>query len=304
MNCQMIRVISSPSSSTTGSDHLDLAHALGSSVRPFAYPGQITLTSRYFAIRPPGEAVTGRLPAPCTQPHARGPATGCGHGFRTPRRRPRGHGACSAGSAATGVSRRCYRRRRRHTPRLKGQPVSTTPVKVAVTGAAGQIGYSLLFRIASGALLGPDTPVELRLLEITPALKALEGVVMELDDCAFPTLAGVEIGDDADRDLRRRQRGPAGRRPPAQQGHGARRPARGQRRDLHRPGQGAQRPRGRRHPDHGDRQPGQHQRADRDEQRPGHPARALLGPDPPGPQPRDRPAGRTRPASASTRSAR
>jgi malate dehydrogenase len=75
--------------------------------------------------------------------------------------------------------------------------VSTNPVKVAVTGAAGQIGYSLLFRLASGDLLGKDTPVELRLLEITPALKALEGVVMELDDCAFPTLAGVEIGDDA-----------------------------------------------------------------------------------------------------------
>ncbi|MGZ4504448.1 MAG: malate dehydrogenase [Nocardioidaceae bacterium] len=74
--------------------------------------------------------------------------------------------------------------------------MSTSPVKVAVTGAAGQIGYSLLFRLASGALLGPDTPVELRLLEITPALKALEGVVMELDDCAFPTLAGVQIGDD------------------------------------------------------------------------------------------------------------
>ncbi|MDX6240387.1 MAG: malate dehydrogenase [Kribbellaceae bacterium] len=74
--------------------------------------------------------------------------------------------------------------------------MSNTPVKVAVTGAAGQIGYSLLFRIASGALLGPDTPVQLRLLEITPALKALEGVVMELDDCAFPSLAGVEIGDD------------------------------------------------------------------------------------------------------------
>jgi malate dehydrogenase len=68
---------------------------------------------------------------------------------------------------------------------------------VAVTGAAGQIGYSLLFRIASGDLLGKDTPVQLQLLEITPALKALEGVVMELDDCAFPTLAGVEIGDDA-----------------------------------------------------------------------------------------------------------
>ena len=75
--------------------------------------------------------------------------------------------------------------------------MSTTPVKVAVTGAAGQIGYSLLFRIASGALLGPDTPVQLRLLEITPALKALEGVVMELDDCAFTTLESVEIGDDA-----------------------------------------------------------------------------------------------------------
>ena len=74
--------------------------------------------------------------------------------------------------------------------------MSATPVKVAVTGAAGQIGYSLLFRLASGSLLGPETPIELRLLEITPALKALEGVVMELDDCAFPTLAGVEIGDD------------------------------------------------------------------------------------------------------------
>ncbi len=74
--------------------------------------------------------------------------------------------------------------------------MTTTPVKVAVTGAAGQIGYSLLFRIASGDLLGPHTAVELRLLEITPALKALEGVVMELDDCAFPLLAGVEIGDD------------------------------------------------------------------------------------------------------------
>ncbi|QNN53732.1 malate dehydrogenase [Nocardioides mesophilus] len=75
---------------------------------------------------------------------------------------------------------------------------SGTPVKVAVTGAAGQIGYSLLFRLASGALLGPDRPIELRLLEITPALKALEGVVMELEDCAFPTLAGVQIGDDAE----------------------------------------------------------------------------------------------------------
>jgi len=72
----------------------------------------------------------------------------------------------------------------------------SAPVKVAVTGDAGQIGYSLLFRIGSGSMLGPGQPVELRLLEITPALKALEGVVMELDDCAFPLLSKVEIGDD------------------------------------------------------------------------------------------------------------
>jgi malate dehydrogenase len=71
------------------------------------------------------------------------------------------------------------------------------PVQIAVTGAAGQIGYSLLFRLASGALLGPDQPVVLRLLEITPALGALNGVVMELEDCAFPTLAGVVQSDDA-----------------------------------------------------------------------------------------------------------
>jgi len=75
--------------------------------------------------------------------------------------------------------------------------VSNTPVQVAVTGAAGQIGYSLLFRIASGALLGPDTPIALRLLEITPALKQAEGVAMELDDCAFPLLSSIDISDDA-----------------------------------------------------------------------------------------------------------
>jgi malate dehydrogenase len=72
------------------------------------------------------------------------------------------------------------------------------PVRVAVTGAAGQIGYSLLFRIASGAMLGPDQPVILHLLEITPALGPLNGVVMELDDCAFPLLAGVVPTDNAD----------------------------------------------------------------------------------------------------------
>jgi malate dehydrogenase len=70
------------------------------------------------------------------------------------------------------------------------------PIRVAVTGAAGQIGYSLLFRIASGEMLGKDQPVLLQLLEITPALNALKGVVMELDDCAFPLLAGVVQSDD------------------------------------------------------------------------------------------------------------
>lgn len=74
----------------------------------------------------------------------------------------------------------------------------TSPVRVAVTGAAGQIGYSLLFRIASGTMLGPDTPVSLQLLEITPALGALEGVRMELDDCAFPLLDSITCTDDAD----------------------------------------------------------------------------------------------------------
>jgi malate dehydrogenase len=72
----------------------------------------------------------------------------------------------------------------------------TTPVNVTVTGAAGQIGYALLFRIASGQLLGADVPVRLRLLEITPALKAAEGTAMELNDSAFPQLAGIDITDD------------------------------------------------------------------------------------------------------------
>ena len=80
--------------------------------------------------------------------------------------------------------------------RRVGSPMND-PVRVAVTGAAGQIGYSLLFRIASGAMLGPDQPVILQMLEITPALGALQGVCMELDDCAFPLLAGMVQTDDA-----------------------------------------------------------------------------------------------------------
>ena len=77
------------------------------------------------------------------------------------------------------------------------QNAAKTPAVVTVTGAAGQIGYALLFRIASGQLLGPDTPVRLRLLEVPQAVRAAEGTAMELDDCAFPLLAGIDITDDA-----------------------------------------------------------------------------------------------------------
>ena len=73
-----------------------------------------------------------------------------------------------------------------------------TPVRVAITGAAGQIGYALLFRIAAGDMLGKDQPVILHLLEITPALDALKGVVMELNDCAFPLLQGIVATDKAE----------------------------------------------------------------------------------------------------------
>jgi malate dehydrogenase len=73
----------------------------------------------------------------------------------------------------------------------------TQPIRVAVTGAGGQIGYALIFRIASGGLFGPDQPVALSLLEITPALPALRGTMMELDDCAFPLLTEVKASDDA-----------------------------------------------------------------------------------------------------------
>ena len=74
----------------------------------------------------------------------------------------------------------------------------TSPVRVTITGAAGQISYSLLFRIAAGEMLGPNQPVILQMLEITPALDALKGVAMELEDCAFPLVAGIICTDQAD----------------------------------------------------------------------------------------------------------
>jgi malate dehydrogenase len=76
--------------------------------------------------------------------------------------------------------------------------MASTPIQVAVTGAAGQIGYALVFRVASGQMFGPDQPIVLRMLEIEPAMKSLEGVAMELDDCAFPMLAGMELTSKAE----------------------------------------------------------------------------------------------------------
>ena len=118
--------------------------------------------------------------------------------------------------------------------------MTDTPTRVAVTGAAGQIGYSLLFRIASGAMLGPDTPVRLSLLEIPAAVKAVEGTAMELDDCAFPLLAGIDISDDPNKAFDGVNVALLVGRAPAQPGHGALRPARRQRRHLQAPGRGAQ----------------------------------------------------------------
>ena len=116
----------------------------------------------------------------------------------------------------------------------------TQPQRVAITGAAGQIGYQLAFRVASGQLLG-DRPLSLHLLEIPQALDALQGVVMELRDCAFPLLHDIvataepeEAFDGADAALL------VGARPRGT-GHGAQGSAPGQRPDLHRPGQGAER---------------------------------------------------------------
>ena len=144
---------------------------------------------------------------------------------------------------------------------------SRTPVRVAVTGAAGQIGYSLLFRIASGSMLGPDTPVALQLLEITPALGALEGVRMELDDCAFPLLTEIVCTDDADVAFGDADVALLVGAMPRKAGHGALRPAVGQRRHLQAAGRGAvtQRGPGRQGPRR--RQPGQHQRPHRPGQR-------------------------------------
>ena len=104
----------------------------------------------------------------------------------------------------------------------------STPVKVTVTGAAGQIGYALLFRIASGQMFGPDTPVELSLFEIPDAVKAAEGIAVELDDCAFPLLRRIDIFDDPKAAFDGCNVGMLRWRPSAWSRHGALGSARGQ----------------------------------------------------------------------------
>jgi malate dehydrogenase len=160
------------------------------------------------------------------------------------------------------------------------------PVRVTVTGAAGQISYSLLFRIASGAMLGPDQPVILHMLEITPALDALRGVAMELEDCAFPLLAGTVCTDKPEEAFAgaqyallvgARPRGPGMERKDLLEANAAIFSVQGKAinaaaaRDI-RSARG--------------RQPGQHQRADRPAQRAGHQPAPVHRDDAPRPQPR------------------
>ena len=145
--------------------------------------------------------------------------------------------------------------------------MSRSPVKVTVTGAAGQIGYALLFRIASGQLLGPDRPVQLRLLEVPQAVKARRGHRAGAVRLRVPAARRDRHPRRRRGGVRRREHRAARRRPAAHEGHGARRPAGGQRRDLQAAGRGDRRRRGRRHQGARGRQPGQHERADRAAQR-------------------------------------
>ena len=159
--------------------------------------------------------------------------------------------------------------------------MAADPLHVTVTGAAGQIGYALVHRIASGQLLGPDQPVVLRLLEIEPAMPALEGVVMELEDGAHPLLVGIEATADLKTAFDGTSLGAARRLDPAQGGHGARRPPLGQRRDLQAAGPGHQRPRRERRARARGRQPVQHQLPDRPVERARRARRPLVRDDPP-----------------------
>ena len=114
------------------------------------------------------------------------------------------------------------------------------PIRVAVTGAGGQIGYALLFRLASGAAFGPDQPVALQLLEITPALPALDGTMMELEDCAFPLLSNAMATDKPEQAFEGGRLGGSGRWAATQGGAVSRRSDPGQQPDLHGSGEGDQ----------------------------------------------------------------
>ena len=126
-------------------------------------------------------------------------------------------------------------------PYTNGESIDESPVRVAVTGAAGQIGYALLFRIASGEMLGKDQPVILQLLDLPQAQAAVKGVMMELEDCAFPLLAGMVASDDPNVAFRDADYAILVGARPRSNGHGAQGSAGSQRRHLHRAGQGAER---------------------------------------------------------------
>ncbi|KAF1854293.1 hypothetical protein Lal_00013138 [Lupinus albus] len=158
--------------------------------------------------------------------------------------------------------------------------------RVAVTGAAGQIAYSLLFRIANGDLLGKDQPVILQLLDLPQAQAAVKGVVMELDDCAFPLLGGRRDHRRSEGCIQGCRRRTAGRRTSALEGHGAQGPAVGERRNLHGSGRCAERSRQPRREGAGRRQPGEHERLHRDEVGAGSAEEELHGHAAPRPQPR------------------
>ena len=169
--------------------------------------------------------------------------------------------------------------------------MSKKPVRVAVTGAAGQIGYALLFRIASGEMLGKDQPVILQLLEVPVEgpQKALKGVMMELEDCAFPLLAGMQAHGDPMTAFKDTDYALLVGSMPRKAGMERAELLADQRQDLHRPGQGAERRGQPQRQGAGGRQPGQHQCLHRDEERARPAARELHRHAAPGPQPRAEP---------------
>ena len=166
----------------------------------------------------------------------------------------------------------------------------STPVNVTVTGAAGQIGYALLFRIASGEMLGDDTPVHLQPARDPRRRQGRRGHRDGARRLRLPAARRDRHPRRPEGRVRRLQHRPARRRPSARPGHGALRPAGGERRDLQAPGRGDQRRRGRRRQDPRRRQPGEHERPDRDGARPRRAERAVHRDGAPRPQPGDRPA--------------